>query len=840
MKSAVHNSDMVKKSRNQRIIYPLEQAYTGKYQFVFTGNIDDYFVLSNAFGRDSAFFSLKNALKRYAINEHYDLIISLDEKIELSFETPEMEALFEAKAQGNSRDLVDSGLETTTFVPHKKTENSDSTANKRAEVQKTTEAVAQNTAQNKLDKITKVLQDPSLRVFVIFDQPERLASTNRDSGFIKKIETISIDWRNLAGHGHPRSRSVLIINPSRVEEFLQTMNHYSSLHHMYELVTIGTADKEEYSLWLKNNYLRKNHIAYSKSALDRVVLAGLAKGNLYNFIAWIQDFFVDGEHHKLSEILDNDTGDTVESKEDLLKRLDSMIGLREVKTAIKNILSVAETDKDAFATSNYTMMFLGNPGTGKTVIAELVAKLFWAIELRRKPTVVTLTMNQIQSGFNEGDVIVKMNEIIKEAMGGVLFIDEVYEFAENEWGKNAFKTLLTEIENNRADLTVIMAGYEEKLPEILRINPGFDSRIPDRFRIHFPDYTPDEKVDIFKLMMKNKDLSLRLQPEAESKLRRVLKNKSGNGRGVRDVFEDVCSRLRGATEITDSMIRDPRDINKNEISVFIQEIENSFVGMQPLKDSIQRYLNTVSFMILRERSLNLPQGSMLIAPRLRFTGAPGTGKTSIARRMAKLFKALGLIDSARICDIPASSLKGSHIGEAQKNVSELFADHRGELLFLDEVYSLYSPSENMGDSYSKEVIDTFVQCLTVPENNRTAVIVAGYKEEVDEFLTSNRGLKSRLDQEIFFPSYTPEECYEIFEKYAHNEMYELENVTSFKKRIVQFFSKECLRDNFANARDVRNIFNATTGNLAQRVMNSKSSAPNYQLILEEDFPQLSE
>ena len=172
-----------------------------------------------------------------------------------------MEALFEAKVQGNSRELVDSGIETTTFVPRKNTDNSYSAANKHADVRKTTETAAQNTAQNKLDKITKVLQDPSLRVFVIFDQPERLATTGRDAGFIKKIETISIDWRNLAGHGHPRSRSVLIINPSRVEEFLQTMNHYSSLHHMYELVNIGTADKEEYSLWLKNNYLKKNHLA---------------------------------------------------------------------------------------------------------------------------------------------------------------------------------------------------------------------------------------------------------------------------------------------------------------------------------------------------------------------------------------------------------------------------------------------------------------------------------------------------------------------------------------------------------------------------------------------------
>ena len=143
------------------------------------------------------------------------------------------------------------------------------------------------------------------------------------------------------------------------------------------------------------------------------------------------------------------------------------------------------------------MFFLGNPGTGKTEVANLVAKLFWAIELRTSNKVVSVAIHDIISQYNEGDTLQRMKEKIQEAMGGVLFIDEAYLFTESEWGRKAFQVLLTEMENNRKNLTVILAGYEDRLQGLKDINPGIESRIP--WELRFGDYTAEEKLEIFKL-----------------------------------------------------------------------------------------------------------------------------------------------------------------------------------------------------------------------------------------------------------------------------------------------------------------------------------------------------
>ncbi len=828
-------------ANNQRILAHLEKKYDGHHQFVFTGDIDDKFVLAHAFGRDAAFFSLKDALVRFALTKKYDIIISLDDTMKLSFATPEMEKRFSELVKGDSKNIVTAGVSTTTFKPQKtpvpqNNQTQDNSKVSQAAQQAQNEA-QRNSAQNKLDQITKIMLLPQLRIFVIFEHPEKLRTANNDDGLGRKIETIAKDWRDLAGKANPDTRSVLIVNPALEEEFLQMTKRFSSLNHSVETIRIEKAEKTEYVTWLKESYLRKNHIAWSKSSFDRVIMTGLSRSDsLYNFIEWIQDFFADGTHRHIGDILENENGRTAESLDDLIKKLDEMIGLKDVKKKIHDIIDLAQRDPDSFSTSNYTMLFLGNPGTGKTEVANIIAKMFWAMDLRRNSTVKSISLKDVQSGFNEGEVIVNMKNAVEAARGGVLFIDEVYQFAESDWGKKAFETLLTEIENYRADLTVIMAGYKEKVYELFKINPGFESRVPIKFRIEFQDYNTEEKVDIFKLMLKNKNVSYRLTPEAEAKLTRILRNVKGNGRGVRNIYEDVLSRLAGGNCIQEDMIVDPNEIDEQAVVKFQKELEDTFVGMKQLKQTINEYFAQIVFNIQRERKFKLKKTTIMVAPRIRFTGAPGTGKTSVARQMAKAFKALGLIDKDEVCEKSASELKGAFLGKAQDIVKRLFDEHRGELLFLDEIYSLYNPQEGQEDSFGKEAVDTLVQSLTLPENERTAVIIAGYKDRVDGFMKANDGLCSRIPQEIFFPNYTPEECFEIFERLVLDNDYALADRETFKNELIPFFKEVQILDTFANARTVTNVFFAIVKRMAIRVNASSSPTDeDFRNIQIEDF-----
>lgn len=787
--------------RNERIISPLKQKYDGRYQFIFYGETDDYFLLKNAFGRDAAFFDLKNALVHYALADKYDLIILLDDQLKVSFPTENMRRLFSSLTADSSKSIVDKGISTQAFVP----KGNDGAVNKdvpgrNASAQEAAGNVREVAGTNQLDQITNVMCHKELRIFVIFSFPEKMGKNVLTRG----LEIISVDWRDLVRRAHSDTRSILIVNSAQYQNFISQCERCSSFVHKFQSIEIPRAAEDEYTAFLREAYLRKNHLAWNGGVLSQVVRSGMSKGSLFNFIEWIQDFFRDGRKRHISEILLNENIQPVESLDVLRKKLDDMIGLADVKRAVDNIIGLARKDKDAFLSANYTMVFLGNPGTGKTEVANLVGKMFYSMGLRRKPNVTKLTLQDIQSGYNEGDVIVNMREKIKEAMGGVLFVDEVYQFAESTWGKSAFENLLTEIENNKTDLTVIMAGYEEKFPEILKINPGFSSRIPERFRIHFADYTPDEKMAIFKLFMRNKNARLRLQEDAERKLLRILSRKAGNARGVRNVFEDVLANADGAYEISSAMVIDHNEINPAAVNDFIGKLNARFVGMGALKAQLKKYLVTIQGKLRHEKNRGLAKDTMGKAPRMRFVGPPGTGKTTAAELMAEAFKALGVIDVGRCYSAPANTLKGTHIGEAQNNVAELFNTHRGECIFLDEAYGLWDPQQN--DSYGNEVITTLLHYTEKEENRRTAIILAGYKDEIDQLMTANSGFLSRFPDEIMFPSYNADECCEIFFKSAVDEEgWIIDDRDAFREELHRHFEERCLCPDFANAREVKNL-----------------------------------
>lgn len=237
---------------------------------------------------------------------------------------------------------------------------------------------------------------------------------------------------------------------------------------------------------------------------------------------------------------------------DPFEELEGMIGLDSVKAEVKSLANyiklMQEREAKGLKSPNisYHCVFSGNPGTGKTTVARILARIYRDLGVVSKGHLVETDRNGLIGAY-VGQTGPKTNALIDSALGGVLFIDEAYGLMDNGgYGDEAIATLLKRMEDDRKDLVVIVAGYTNEMKKFIDTNPGLQSRFT-RY-INFPDYSPDELYNIFLARMK--PYSLKLSPEASEELKSVLnqvfKTKTrnfGNGRYVRNLFETAVTNM---------------------------------------------------------------------------------------------------------------------------------------------------------------------------------------------------------------------------------------------------------------------------------------------------------
>ena len=526
----------------------------------------------------------------------------------------------------------------------------------------------------------------------------------------------------------------------------------------------------------------------------------------------------------------------VESVEEVLAELDSLVGLEEVKSEVRKIVNLAKVNEARRAQGlkvppmTYHMVFTGNPGTGKTTVARIVARAFRALGIAKTGQLVETDRSGLVGRY-EGETAVKTNAKIDEAIGGILFVDEAYQLVSGEnddYGKEAIATLLKRMEDDRDRLIVIAAGYTDEMRDFLDANSGLRSRFPRM--IEFADYTAPELAAIFRSMAKKNEFALAPDLDAGldaaiAKLTAKRDRTFGNARFVRQLFEDATARQ--ATRLAESGDLDAEalktlaladlssgerkeDIRAPKIEDVLAELD-SLVGLQPVKDEVRRLVATVRANKLRaEKGL---ENNVTMSYNFVFTGNPGTGKTTVARILGKAFRALGVLERANFVETDRSGLVAKYEGQTAAKTNKLIDSAAGGILFIDEAYQL---NQGENDQYGAEAVATLLKRMEDARGSMV-VIIAGYKEEMKRFMAINSGLESRFNRTVEFPDYSAKELAEVYRSMAKKAKYRLSDDT--ERWLLPYISMltEKRDKNFGNARWARNLFEKSVERQSLRV-----------------------
>lgn len=480
-------------------------------------------------------------------------------------------------------------------------------------------------------------------------------------------------------------------------------------------------------------------------------------------------------------LADNNSKSNKAHVEKTLSELDDLIGLDSVKDRIKEYASylefislrknkgIAEEDN-----INLNCVFKGNPGTGKTTIARKLGKIYKQLGLLSKGHVHEVDRADLVAEFI-GQTAPKTKAAIKKAAGGILFIDEAYALARKDddskdFGKEAIEILLKELSDGK-DIAIIAAGYPDEMDTFIESNPGLKSRF--RMIYDFPDYTPQELLEIAHIHSEKKGITFSNDAEElfYKKIVEAYRNRDkffGNARLVVSLIEESKLNLGirvmnaenpadlGVEELSEVKVDDIEKlsisnkeiipdipIDEELLEISIEKLEG-LIGIDSVKEEIKSLVKLVRY--YKETDQDVQNSFSLHSV---FTGNPGTGKTTVARILAQIYKALGILEKGNLIECDRQSLIGGYVGQTAIKTGEIIDKAMGGVLFIDEAYSL---TEGGNSDYGKEAIEIILKRME-DYRGKFIVIAAGYTENMARFIESNPGLKSRFDKIFEFEDF---------------------------------------------------------------------------------------
>ena len=529
-----------------------------------------------------------------------------------------------------------------------------------------------------------------------------------------------------------------------------------------------------------------------------------------------------------------------------LKKLNSLTGMENIKKEVDELVKVAkyysEQGEDIRAKFSSHIVFVGNPGTGKTTIARIFSEIYSALGILSKGHLVETDRQGLVAGY-VGQTAKQTTELINKAIGGTLFIDEAYSLSKKEeskgdFGQEAVDTLLKRMEDDKGKFLVIAAGYTDEMKTFLESNPGLQSRFARTF--YFEDYTPEELMQITQNEISQK--GYKLNDECNEPLKKyyneLYRNRTktfGNARLVRNLVESSLRNQllrnveeadvnKSRTESKEIILKDIEEIisfkkekklfkvegDSDLLNIYLNELQE-LTGLESVKKSVEKLINSIKVSHLRHQ-----RGLSVIEKNLHsvFTGNPGTGKTTVARLLSKIYKEMGILEKGHLVEVKRSDLVAGYQGQTAIKTEKIIKQALGGTLFIDEAYTLSRGTADFG----QEAIDTLIKEM---EDNRDklVIIAAGYPNEMNIFLNSNPGLQSRFTNYFNFEDYTPRQLLEIAAEIATKNGYRLdEGGLQFLFEIfINLYSKRS--KSFGNARTAKSILYEAISNQEERIAN---------------------
>jgi SpoVK/Ycf46/Vps4 family AAA+-type ATPase len=570
---------------------------------------------------------------------------------------------------------------------------------------------------------------------------------------------------------------------------------------------------------------------------------------------------IQNQQKDLQTVLDKTQSNPVPSFEEAMAGINSLIGLQTVKDKINEMYEylsfIKIRQEKGFKESNtfnLNAVFLGNPGTGKTTVAQMLGSIYHSMGLLSKGQVHEVTRTDLVGEYI-GHTAPKVEKAIEKARGGILFVDEAYSLTERgddgkDFGQEVIEVLIREMSNGKGDIAFVFAGYPKEMNHFLNKNTGMKSRI--QHVIDFPDYTPSELKHIASSVMIKKDISLsaaaaELMDRQIHEVYRTRDSHFGNARYINGLIEECKQNMAvrlmklpkdqlaqlSKTDLSTIQLEDVEKVfglqAKKNVSIPVNQpmLEealkelHSLVGLEDIKRDVDEMAKLVKYYTEIGRDVKKSFSLHTV-----FLGNPGTGKTTVARIIVNIYKALGVLEKGHLIETDRMGLVAEYIGQTAVKTDEIVQSAMGGGLFIDEAYALTNKYEN---DFGKEAIDTLLKRME-DHRGEFMLIVAGYPKEMQEFLESNPGLMSRFDRTLHFSDYTVDQLFEIAEDMLESQHLKLSPAAA--EVIKPYISSLWANKNkyFGNARTIRKIIGEIVKKQNLRMASMNSSERTKEMI----------
>lgn len=448
----------------------------------------------------------------------------------------------------------------------------------------------------------------------------------------------------------------------------------------------------------------------------------------------------------------------------VLTELDRMTGQKKVKKAMYSIVQLAESNyehelkgerQDYIALNR---VFIGNPGTGKTTVARLYGELLKCLNILSKGDVVYRTPKDFK-GQAVGESERQTKAILEMAKGSVLIIDEAYGLNDQGYGKQVLDTIVESVTGKPGeDLAVIVAGYKADMNKMFtEQNPGLSRRFNAASPVEFEDFNDDELLEVVSGLCSKFEIRAPIATKIHAvKKLSQLRNLPhfGNAGAVETMVNDAKARM--SERLRELRERSHSVVHAEQLEIVDFEHDDPNARQNPLDaleglyemDEIKKKMQDLGVQI-RIRNQEGRQLAGLVGNWV-FTGNPGTGKTTVAKSMAKILHGFGLLARNHVEITSGEDMSGEYVGQTKEKVQKLMEAARGGVFFIDEAYRM-----GIGP-FGQEAMTKLLSMLTEDEykDGKTVVILAGYNADIDEMFSRNVGLRSRFKDRLHFKDWS--------------------------------------------------------------------------------------